>query len=313
MKKDMSSLVGKLRSFIWRLVFTPYYRTKFHFNQDRSQLHLLNSIDTILYIIKNQCSVSRYGDGEFQMITHLKKHGTLENFHVDTFQHYDDRLASRLLEVYESNVAGHLVCIPYALKDSSIYKGYERTFFEREFLWRRDLFVGNGDLKLMGDACFTRFYFNRRDIKDYDLYIGYLKKIWERRNILIAEGEHSRLGIGNDLFDNATEIHRLLCPSTNAFDKYEQILSEIKKTSRDTLILLALGHTATVLAYDLSKCGYQAIDIGHVDIEYEWMRMKAKHKIPVPNKYVNEVVDGGRIDTDLNDTAYKAQIIGRIC
>ena len=54
------------------------------------------------------------------MITHLKRHGTIENFHVDTFQHYDIQLASRLLEVYESNVTGHLVCIPYAFKDSSI-------------------------------------------------------------------------------------------------------------------------------------------------------------------------------------------------
>lgn len=309
----MSGRVEKIRSFVWRLVYTPYYRAKFHFSRERNRLHLLNSIDTILYIIKTQCSVSRYGDGEFQMITHLKRHGTPESFHVDTFQHYDAGLASRLLEVYESDMAGHLVCIPYALKDSSIYKGYERTFFEREFLWRKDLFSGTESLKLMGDACFTRFYFNRCDIADYDVYVSYLKKIWEKRNILIAEGEHSRLGVGNDLFDNATEVHRLLCPSTNAFDKYEQILHEIKKTPRDRLILLALGHTATVLAYDLARCGYQAIDIGHVDIEYEWMRMKARHKVPVSNKYVNEVADGGRIDTDLDDIAYRSQIIGKIC
>ena len=130
---------------------------------------------------------------------------------------------------------------------------------------------------------------------------------------MIAEGEYSRLGVGNGLFDIAAEIHRLLCPSTDAFNKYDQILSEIKKNPRNILILLALGHTATVLAYDLAKCGYQAIDIGHVDIEYEWMRMKAKHKVSVPNKYVNEVTNGGRIDSDLNDAAYQSQIIGRIC
>lgn len=309
----MSDVQEKIRLFIWRLVYTPYYRIKFHFYRNPNQLHLLNSIDTILYIIKNKCSVSRYGDGEFQMITHLKRHGTIENFHVDTFQHYDIQLASRLLEVYESNITGHLVCIPYAFKDSSIYKGYERTFFEREFLWRKELFIGNKNFKLMGDACFTRFYLNRRDIKDYDLYVSYLKKIWNGKNILIAEGEYSRLGVGNGLFDNAAEIHRLLCPSTDAFNKYDQILSEIKKNPRNILILLALGHTATVLAYDLAKCGYQAIDIGHVDIEYEWMRMKAKHKVSVPNKYVNEVTNGGRIDSDLNDAAYQSQIIGRIC
>jgi len=30
-----------------------------------------------------------------------------------------------------------------------------------------------------------------------------------------------------------------------------------------------LGPTTTVLAYDLYKNGYQAIDIGHVDLEHE--------------------------------------------
>lgn len=85
----------------------------------------------------------------------------------------------------------------------------------------------------------------------------------------------------------------------------------IKKITCDDLILIALGHTATVLAYDLSKLGYQAIDIGHIDIEYEWLRMGAKRKMPVPNKYVNEVREG-RIDTDLNDVTYQSQIIGRI-
>lgn len=304
-------MLGKIKWFIYRLIFTPYYRVNFKFDRDRENLHILNSVDTILYILKNNCSVSRFGDGEFQMIAHFKAHGTKANFHMDSFQNYDVRLASRLLEVYESNVVNHLVCIPYALKDSSVFKGFERFFWERESLWRRSILQGSIETKLVGDTNFTRFYMGRCDIKNYDKYIDLLKKIWDGKNILIAEGEHSRLGVGNDLFDNAAEIHRLLCPSTNAFDKYDQILTEIKKISRDTLILLALGHTATILAYDLSKCGYQAIDIGHVDIEYEWMLMNAKRKVPVPNKYVNEVMEG-RIDTELDDTAYQSQIIRRI-
>ena len=42
--------------------------------------------------------------------------------------------------------------------------------------------------------------------------------------------------------------------------------------------LLPLGPAATVLAYDLFKAGYQAIDVGHVDVEYEWWRMGAHKK-----------------------------------
>ena len=306
----MFRLTGKIKWFIWRLISTPYYRIKYHFNGCRNQFHILNSTDTILYIIKNGCSVSRFGDGEFQMITHMKEHGTEADFYLDTFQHYDARLASRLLEVYKSNLSNHLVCIPYAFKDSSVYKGSGRFYFERELLWRRDLFVENSDVRLMGDACFTRFYMSRRDIKDYSAYIDLLKRIWDSKKILIAEGERSRLGVGNDLFDNAAEIHRLLCPVTNAFDRYNQIISEIKKMSQDVLILLALGHTATVLAYDLAQCGYQAIDIGHVDIEYEWMLKKSTSKEKIGNKYMGEIGEVN-VEEDL-DTKYREQIIFQI-
>lgn len=310
-QKYLLSMLGKIKWFIYRLIYTPYYRANFKFDRDRENLHILNSVDTILYILNTNCSVSRFGDGEFQMITHMIENGTKADFYVDSFQHYDVRLASRLLDVYKSNLSNHLVCIPYAFKDSSGYKGSMRFFWEREFLWRKKILIGNNAIKLMGDTNFTRFYTGRCDIKNYAKYIGLLKKIWDGRKILIAEGEQSRLGVGNDLFDNAAEVHRLLCPSTNAFDKYDQILTELKTSSRDVLILLALGHTATILAYDLSKCGYQAIDIGHVDIEYEWMRMNAKRKVTVPNKYVNEVTEG-RINTELDDTSYQSQIIGRI-
>mgnify|MGYP000128627122 CR=1 FL=1 len=51
-----------------------------------------------------------------------------------------------------------------------------------------------------------------------------------------------------------------------------------KKLEKTALFLIALGPTATVLAYDLFKSGYQAIDAGHVDVEYEWWRMGAKRE-----------------------------------
>ena len=163
----------------------------------------------------------------------------------------------------------------------------------------------------IGDSYFTRFYLNRTDIHDYSAYVSLLKQLWNRREVLIVEGTHSRLGVGNDLFDNTSSIRRILAPATNAFNCYDKLIDEIEKVAGDSLILLALGQTATVLAYDLAQKGFQAIDIGHVDIEYEWMRMKATEKVVVPNKYVNEVKEG-RIDTGLDDAIYHTQIIATI-
>ena len=96
----------------------------------------------------------------------------------------------------------------------------------------------------------------------------------------------------------------------NAFSAYSQILEEVSKVDKSRLILIALGPTATVLAYDLSKQGYQAIDIGHLDVEYEWFLQSALDKCIIKNKYVNEV--DNREVSDLSDPEYQDQVISVI-
>mgnify|MGYP002508750043 CR=1 FL=1 len=36
-----------------------------------------------------------------------------------------------------------------------------------------------------------------------------LKRIWDKREVLIVEGSQTRLGVGNDLFANAAGIRRM--------------------------------------------------------------------------------------------------------
>ena len=96
-----------------------------------------------------------------------------------------------------------------------------------------------------------------------------MKKIWGGRDVLMIEGEISRQGIGNDLFNNANSIKRIICPETNSFSVYGKILEAVLEFDKKNLVLISLGPTATVLAYDLCKLGYQANDIGHTDLEYE--------------------------------------------
>ena len=113
-----------------------------------------------------------------------------------------------------------------------------------------------------------------------------MKRIWDNENVVFVEGVYSRLGVGNDLFNNAKSIKRIICPATNAFEVYDEIIGEVKKQTKDKLVMIALGMTATCLAYDLYKLGYWAIDIGHVDVEYEWWKMGAKKKVPIKGKFV---------------------------
>ena len=302
----------RIKVFVWTLIHFPQYRYQYwKTRQLRKEFGVLNSEDTVRLIVSSRCSVSRFGDGELRLLFHYMRHGNADNFEEDTYQGYDVALAEKLIEIYKSRLPGLLLCVPYNLRNSSVSKWKARTFWEREWLGRYRM-MNDLDLKrTFGDTNFVRFYMDRLDIKDYRSYIALLQKIWDNREVIIVEGERSRLGIGNNLFDNAKTIQRILCPAMNAFDKYDQIWDEVKKVSKDKLILMALGPTATILAYNLHQCGYQAIDIGHIDIEYEWYLMKAKQKVAVPNKYVNEVRKG-RIDSKCNDALYQSQIICRI-
>ena len=73
------------------------------------------------------------------------------------------------------------------------------------------------------------------------------------------------MGLGNDLFDNANSISRIICPAINAYEKLTEIQSAIENhVSKEQIILAALGPTASILASNMCDKGYQVIDIGHI-------------------------------------------------
>ena len=261
------------------------------------------SIDeTIRKITNERCSVSRFGDGEMLLTSDEKNIG---------FQKGDPMLAKRLKEVLVSHEEGHLVCISDVFQHLERYNRKARRFWRTHFFiygswWYRLLVPGRNYY----NTFVTRPYMDFASKQDCGQWFHDMKGIWEGRDIIFIEGEKSRLGVGNDLFDNAQSIHRILCPPKNAFDRIDNIRTEALKQNKRVLFLIALGPTATVLAYDLFKAGYQAIDIGHVDIEYEWWRMGAQHKVKLERKYVNEAPGGNKV-ADAGEEYHK-QIITKI-
>ena len=136
-----------------------------------------------------------------------------------------------------------------------------------------------------------------------------IQQIWNNEDLLFIEGEQSRLGVGNQLFDNTKSVKRILCPSLHAFSRYDEILEYVSENiKKDTLVLLALGPTATALAWDLAKLGFWAIDIGHIDIEYEWMNMGATEKVPVKNKFVGDIMAFNE-ESNIELEAYEKSIL----
>ena len=268
-------------------------------------LNILSSEQTLDEIISKNKSISRFGDGEFALILG-KGIG---------FQKANKTLTKKLKEVLHNKRNRFLVGIniPYNKTYLDQYTYKSKQFFvnwvERE---RIGLFTLINLKRKYYSSFISRFYLEIEDKSIVPDYIKKLKQIWNQRDILIIEGEKSRLGIGNDLFNNSKSIKRIICPPENAFNAYDKIISQAKKFDKSFLILLALGPTSTVLAYDLFRLGYQAIDIGHVDIEYEWFLRKATKKIQISNKYINELPVNRYKIGKVNEQKYYEEIVSKI-
>ncbi|MCI6373220.1 MAG: GT-D fold domain-containing glycosyltransferase [Paraprevotella sp.] len=308
----MNHIIDNIKFQLWRLIYGPIFSWRYwRCRQVRRSFHVLNSYDTIKFIVNNRCSVSRFGDGELAMIYHFLDGGNASNFYIDSFQSYSEKLAEKLYRILLTNNSNLLVSIPYPIVSVDEYKGLDKIFWQRFTILDINRFKTLlSDKQVYGNSCFTRFYLNHKKT-DFNYYVSTLKGIWEKLNICVIEGENSRLGVRNDLFANAKSIHRILCPTINAFEKYDKILSVIEANARYDLYLIALGHTATVLASDLSELGLWAIDIGHIDIEYEWYLRRAKRKIVIPDKYINEIDEGRKI-INCSDITYEHEIIARV-
>lgn len=301
----INSIKVALRMWLYRLQYALVRRQFMSFR-------IMNSAETVRYVLDRRCSVCRYGDGEMDMITSL--HAGYDDSRRSQFQPYDAELARRLEEVLRSgssDTPALLVCIPRVWQHPGLLVPKSSLFVRRSVVLNRRAILGALRPGVVyGDAYFTRFYIDFKD-KDKADYVRFCRQIWEGRDVCLIEGEQSRLGVGNDLFANARSVSRILCPAVGAFARYDDILAAVRRVGKSRLFLLALGQTATVLAYDLAHTGRQAIDIGHIDVEYEWMRMGATEKVALPRKFVNEV-ETGRDVADETDAAYLAQIIDRI-
>lgn len=273
------------------------------------RLRIMSPEKTLTYILKHRCSIARYGDGEFDHILDLKDEG---------FQVRSPELTRKLGEVLDNKDKRLLLCIPRCFNTTAGCNDHSRNFWiewgkkDRHHQKIIDLIRSHtGALCRFGDSQITRPYIDWVDDSRAKRTFPMLKKLWEGRDILIVEGEQTRLGVGNDLYDGAASIRRILCPAVGAFEHYDAIRQTILDHYHGELIIMALGPTATVLAADFAARDMQALDIGNIDIEYEWFLRGVKERTVIPGKFTNEAA-GGREVSDCRDEAYLSQIIARV-
>jgi len=301
MSRKIDSLEDKLRYFQGNCLYEIVDQMRHH----EIKLPQICSVEeTCAKIVADKCSMSRYG-AEFDIILGRAR---------DVYQGNNERLAKRLKEILVSDQKNHIVAI-------ADFYGAMEGLREENKNNMREYMAGGEREEQYALLNMEKEYYNAHISRPYVIYphdelqkarnrFDDLKKIWEKQHVLFIEGDRTRMGIGNDLFSNATSIERIIAPNENAFDVYDELYEAALEYGKDKLIIMALGPTATVLAYDLAVVGYWALDMGHIDLEYEWF-LKGKGYSYIPHKYNNEMPGDTNV-IEINSPDYDNSILCRV-
>ncbi len=220
------------------------------------------TMDEAMDALIGGASIVRFGDGELM---------TMDG-RFDVFQTPGAELSRRLSEVLSSDEPGLLVGVSFIAYDSrGDFTDAQKDFYAREAPWMRSILsrylrVG----KVYAPAEVTLAHTMFRPSFDRDAYFRRFRRIWEGANVVLIHGDGIFNGFTHDIFDNAASVHHILAPKQDAFDHYDDILNQALQAPKDSIMIAILGPTATVLAYDLHRAGYQALDLGHIAKSYEW-------------------------------------------
>lgn len=295
----MKKFVDKLTTaYIYVRSTLALYRT------GRYTLNLIPDSKTITALKDHHYSLARFGDGEFRWM-----HTTDD---ICSFQKPSMELSHALSKALNSPKSNLLIGLPLPLFNDA------HCTFEAKSFWRQYSVNNRAWLESIlphrryCNASITRPYLDYQDKSTAEDRFSQIKSIWQDKNVLLVEGEKTKFGVNNDLLDNARHIRRIICPAENAFSRYNTIKETLLSTYQEGEIVLAcLGPTATILAADETLDSIQIIDIGHLDIEYEWFLMKATSKVAIKGKYVNEANSQGDASLD-NDNSYQNSIIAMV-
>jgi len=297
--KKVFSLIEKVNP---RLYYGIYIKS-------RKRPQILSIKQTIDRAVDEKLSLARFGDGEIAWMC---------NIPTNAFQKNSDELSEELTAAFACRNKKLLITLSSPMYYSRPFNNFCVEHWGKFVRAKHCYYDSYIDYSYAyGDTHVSRFYMDFKDKskKRVQPIVDNLRRLWEGRNVIFVEGAHTRLGTGNNLFDNAKSIRRVICPDSDAYFKIDEIQSAIMAAyNKDDLVILALGPTATVLAWRLTeKYSVQALDLGHIDVEYIWYTHAAKDKMPIVGKNVFEAKKGeSSITVPFNEEKYNGEIIAKI-
>jgi len=286
MKKVIKMVLAEIDYFL--------HRTKIK----KGSVEVYSIDETIDKLIHSEKSLVRFGDGEITMIRGRDL----------VFQKVSPEIISGLKRIIRYEHDDLVVAIPDIFNDLSIYRKESRCFWKEHLLFSRKVYLQVCGKKKYYNAYISRFYYPMDNKSHCEAWIEKIKSIWSDKDVVVVEGEKTHNGVENDLLDSAKTVERIICPSSEAYQVLEKIINECKRFPKDRLFLVSLGIAAKFLVEALFLEGYRVLDIGNLDMEYEWYLHGASGKEPIPK---HDII-GIEANQEAGYQVYLNQIVKRI-
>ena len=191
------------------------------------------------------------------MLSSGKSFGRFEEAEFKAIADKDDPLSEKLKAILQSSEDDFLIGLNrlyYVNLESTDSKKADSI---REYM-RPDTRKFHASLldrdKIYGNALLS-------DMDDNDVCTA-LMNLWNDKDCVFIALEGNDFSDESGLFNDCRNMTRILCSHEDVTKGYEDILGAVTEEPKEKLVLISLGPVGTVLAHDLYKIGYRAIDIG---------------------------------------------------
>ena len=265
MKRKIKDILAAITYFLYEHIFN-----KIGILHNSIKVHSID--ETLDELLRTEKSMVRFGDGEIVMI----KGKNL------MLQQASPEIATGLASILGYQYDDLLVTIPGIFDTLSDHRKESRQFWKDHlFFCRKTYETYCNPNRTYGTTFVSRCYYYAEDRSNCGRWFEKVKKLWENKDIVVVEGTKTHNGVGNDLLDGAKSVERIICPPKDAYGSIDRILDACKEYDKNKLFLLSVGVAAKFIALELFQQGYRVLDIGNMDLEYEWFVRGAEKKIPL--------------------------------
>jgi len=238
----------------------------------------VKSVDETLDVLLNtEKSMVRFGDGEIVVLSG-------KNIY---FQTTSPEIADGLKRIVGYQYNDLIVTLPDIFEDLDKYVPKTQLFWQDHLLFfRKAYYKFCNPNKVYYNSSVSRGYITYADKAQSSRWFNRFREVFRDKELVIVEGCTTHNGVGNDLLAYAKSVERIICPSRNAYAVREKILEQCLKYGKEKLFLFSLGITAKGLVEALFLQGYRVLDIGNLDMEYEWFLQKADTKVAIAKHQV---------------------------